>query len=166
MDLPGCEIGSGSMGYGLPFGVGFALAKKLKKEEGTVYVIMSDGEMAIGTTWESGLIAYHHLNENLRVIIDANGWQAMGKTNDVLHIEPIRKKWEAMGWRVLEIDGHNCEQIEKALSYSFAESIAPICIIARTVKGKGVSFMEDQNDWHYRAIDKESYELATKELGQ
>ena len=184
MDLPGCEIGSGSMGYGLPFGVGFALAKELKKEEGTVYVIMSDGEMAIGTTWESALIAAHHKLDNLVVIVDYNGFQAMGKINKILRIDypqsydpeeitgTLFEKWQAFHWNVDQISGHKYEEIKRRLFpdeteiYNWQEKKRPSIIIAKTIKGKGVSFMENDNSWHYRRVDDVSYELATKELGQ
>ena len=149
--VKGVDCAGGSMGYGLPFGVGFALAKKFKQEEGKVYVIMSDGEMAIGTTWESALIAAHHNLDNLVVILDNNGFQAMGKTEDILYVPPY--------FETQRIDGHDYLQISDALNMGG-------WIYADTIKGKGVSFMEGNNDWHYRTVDKESYELALKELGQ
>src|SRR4030042_6997957 len=112
----GIEAAGGSMGFGLPFGVGFALAKKIKKEKGKIFVLMSDGEMQTGTTWESAAIASHHKLDNLFVIVDANGLQAMGKVSEILNIEPLKNKWESFGWEVREIDGHNFEQIEKSLT--------------------------------------------------
>src|SRR4030043_341273 len=138
-NVRGIEAAGGSMGFGLPFGVGFALAKKLKKEKGKAFVLMSDGEMQIGTTWESALISAQHKLDNLFVIIDFNGLQAMGKVEEILNIEPLKEKWEAFGWEVREIDGHNFEEIEKSLT---PPSERPVAVVAKTIKGKGVSFME------------------------
>ena len=162
--IPGIECAGGSMGYGLPFGVGFALAKKLKKEEGKVYVIMSDGEQAIGTTWESALIAAQYKLDNLTVIVDYNGFQAMGKTNEILNIEPLIDKWRAFGWFVGVIDGNDCFNIRDGIDNMNDFIGQPKILIAKTIKGKGVSFMENDNSWHYRHIDEQSYELALKEL--
>jgi len=163
-NVRGVEAAGGSMGFGLPFGVGFALAKKVKKEKGKVFVLMSDGEMDCGTTWESALIAAHHKLDNLVVIVDFNGLQAMGKVKDILNIEPLKDKWQAFGWEVREIDGHNFEEIEKALTEPAPEEGKPRAIIARTIKGKGVSFMEGENIYHYKAPSKEEYEEAMNEL--
>ncbi|MCH8741633.1 transketolase [Patescibacteria group bacterium] len=160
----GIEAAGGSMGFGLPFGVGFALAKKLKKEKGKAFVLMSDGEMQIGTTWESALIAAHHKLDNLFVIVDANELQAMGKVEEILNIEPLKDKWKAFGWEVREINGHNFEEIEKSLISSPSHKEKPIVIIAKTIKGKGVSFMEGKNLYHYKAPSEEEYQRALKEL--
>lgn len=159
----GIEAAGGSMGFGLPFGTGFALAKKLKKEKGKVFVLMSDGEMDCGTTWESALIGAHHRLDNLFVIVDANELQALGKVKEILNIEPLKDKWEAFGWEVREIDGHNFEEIERALTLPL-EKGKPLVIIARTIKGKGVSFMENNNLYHYKAPSEEEYQRALKEL--
>jgi len=140
------------------------LAKKIKKENGKVYVLMSDGEMDCGTTWESALLGAHHKLDNLVVIVDFNGLQAMGKVKDILNIEPLKDKWQAFGWQVREIDGHNFEEIEKALTDSSSEKERPMVIIARTIKGKGVSFMEGENIWHYKAPSDEEYQKAMNEL--
>ena len=160
----GIEAAGGSMGFGLPFGVGFALAKKVKKEKGKVFVLMSDGEMQTGTTWESALIAAHHKLDNLFVIVDANELQAMGKVEEILGIEPLKGKWKAFGWEVREIDGHNFEEIEKALTEPAPEKEKPMVVVAKTIKGKGVSFMEGDNIWHYKAPSEEEYQRALKEL--
>jgi len=160
----GIEAAGGSMGFGLPFGVGFALAKKIKKEKGKAFVLMSDGEMDCGTTWESALIAAHNKLDNLLVIVDANELQAMGKVKEILNIEPLKDKWQAFGWEAREIDGHNFEEIEKALVSQPSQEGKPIVVIARTVKGKGVSFMEGDNIWHYKAPSEEEYQKALKEL--
>jgi len=160
----GIEAAGGSMGFGLPFGVGFALAKKIRKEKGKAFILMSDGEMDIGTTWESALIANHHHLDNLVAIIDFNGLQAMGRVKEILDIEPLKDKWEAFGWEVREIDGHNFKEIEKALLAPPSSERKPVVIIAKTIKGKGVSFMEGENIWHYKAPSEEEYNRALKEL--
>lgn len=168
--IPEIPAAGGSMGFGLPFGVGFALAKKIKKEtslpadrQGKIYVLMGDGEMQIGSVWESALIAAHNKPDNLIAIVDANELQAMGKVKDILNIEPLKEKWQAFGWEAREIDGHNFEEIERALKEPTAEN-KPLVIIARTIKGKGVSFMEGNNMWHYKAPSEEEYRRALKEL--
>jgi len=148
--VEGIHFAGGSMGYGLPAGVGFALAKKLSKEAGRIYVLMSDGELAIGTTWEALLIAIKH-NLKLTVIVDWNGYQAMGKVEDILPI-PIPDIFKAK-----TINGHDYREISSALKNSDF-------ILAKTVKGKGVSFMENNNLYHYKAPSKREYELALKEL--
>ena len=158
------EAAGGSMGFGLPFGIGFALAKKLKKEKGKVFVLMSDGEMQTGTTWESAFIASHHNLDNLFVIVDVNELKAMGRVKEILNIEPLKDKWEVFGWEVREIDGHNFEEIEKSLTGSHLYKGKPIIIIAKTIKGKGVSFMEGNNLYHYKAPSDEEYQKALKEL--
>ncbi|MFA5386130.1 MAG: transketolase [Candidatus Paceibacterota bacterium] len=160
----GIEAAGGSMGFGMPFGVGFAIAKKIKKEIGKVFVLMGDGEVAIGTTWESALIAAQNKLDNLYVIIDANNLQAMGTVEEVLNIEPLKNKWESFGWEIREIDGHNFEQIEKALASAPLQSGKPVIIIARTIKGKGVSFMEGNNLYHYKMLSDDEYQRALKEL--
>ena len=161
----GVEAAGGSMGFGLPFGVGFAFAKKIKKEKGRVFVLMGDGELAIGTTWESALIASHHRLDNLTVIVDLNGLQAMGKVKDVLNIEPLKEKWESFGWQVQKIDGHNLKQIKKSLK-KIPSKGRPTIIIAKTIKGKGVSFMENDNIYHYKAPSEDEYKKALEELKQ
>ncbi len=161
--VKGIDFAGGSMGMGLPAGVGYALAKKLKKEDGTIFVIMSDGEMQIGTTWESALIASHHKLDNLVVVIDYNKFQAMGKTNDILSIEPLKEKWQSFGWDVEIIDGHNFSGIEKAIK---SQKNNPTVIIANTVKGKGVSFMENNNIYHYKQISEKEFKEALEEINR
>lgn len=160
--LPEIPAAGGSMGFGLPFGVGFALAKKMKREQGKIFVIMSDGEMQIGTTWESALIAGHHRINNLRVFVDCNRFQAMGRTNEILNIEPLKEKWRSFGWEVREIDGHNFEEIEKSLLLSSGEK--PMIIIAKTTKGKGWKKAENNNIFHYKAPSDQEYQEALEEL--
>ena len=148
------------MGHGLPIAVGMAYGKKLAGEKGNVYCIMSDGEMNEGTTWESALVMAHHKLNNLIVIVDMNGWQAMGKTGDILEatFPPIIQS-------IKEVDGHNYEEIERGLipySETFPES--PHVLLAHTVKGKGVSFMENHLVFHYKSINAEEYQRALTEL--
>ena len=161
--VTGIDCAGGSMGYGLPFGVGFALAYKMRHSDKRVFVLMSDGEQAIGTTWESAALAAHHKLDNLVVVIDKNNLQAMGSTKDVLDMEPLADKWRAFGWEVRNIDGHGYVAISRALLKP-SRNRKPIVIIANTVKGKGVSFMENDNLWHYWHVDDATYEKALAEL--
>jgi transketolase len=151
---PDIQIAGGSMGLGLPGAVGLALAKKIKGEPGMVYCLMSDGEFAIGTTYESLLIANHHKLDNLVVIVDDNGLQAMGKTDDILSTSQIDLDET--------IDGHNYEELEMALSHwTHGETLV---IRAKTIKGKGVSFMENNNLYHYKQLSETEYAQALEEL--
>lgn len=161
--VSGIEFAGGSMGMGLSAAVGFAIAKKLKKEKGIVYVLMSDGEQAIGTTWESVLIAAHHKLDNLVVLIDNNELQAMGKVKDILNIVPLRNKWRAFGWQTHRTDGHDFNRIEKALGRKKKRGV-PSVIVFDTVKGKGVSFMEGVNRFHYAPPNKSEMLQAQAEL--
>ena len=158
----GLEFAGGSMGYGLPAGVGYAMSKKIKKEEGNVYVLMGDGELAIGTTWESALIAAHHNLNNLYVIVDNNFLQAMGSVHQILKVEPLKDKWEAFSWHYEEMNGHRHDQMEIKLRPTLRDR--PSIFIAKTTKGKGVSFMENDNIWHYKAPSEEEYAKARLQL--
>ena len=206
--IPGVWVSGGSMGHGLPIAVGMALAKKRANEPGKIYCIMSDGEMNEGTTWEAAALAAHHRLNNLHVIVDKNGWQAMGKTEDILQITFPNERWY-----MESVDGHNYKYLEWAInmkircdecdgagvlnndSAQFRDykkwqaddgscircggkgiyedfdandegfgKDKPRVIICETVKGKGVSFMENINIWHYKLPNQEEYELALKEL--
>lgn len=157
---PGCVIAGGSMGLGLPGAVGLALAKKLKGERGKVYVLISDGEMQIGTTWESVLIAAHHKLDNLIIMVDENSWQAMGRIEDIL---PYPKDFFEFYDNVRYSDGHNYEEIESALEMGSYYG-GPQIIFFETIKGKGVSFMENNNLWHYAQIKEDDYKKALEEL--
>jgi len=158
----GVETTGGSMGHGLPVALGIALGQKKAGTPGHVYCIMSDGELNEGTSWEGALVANHHELDNLTVFIDRNKWQAMGKTEEVLKLEPLEDKWKAFGWLPLRVDGHNYEEIEKALLAP--QNGKPKVIIGDTIKGKGVSFMENSLVFHYKVVDKETYEKALAEL--
>ncbi len=154
-------LSTGSLGHGLPFGVGIALANKFKGLNAKTYVVISDGELNEGTTWESALFAGHHDLSNLVVIIDRNRIQSLGFTEDTLRLDPINKKWESFGWNTLEIDGHHCSEI---LDATLTETVRPLCIIANTLKGKGVTFMENTIDWHYKSADQKELQDAINQI--
>lgn len=156
----GCKVGSGSMGHGLPMAVGQALAKKKLGQKGNIYVVMSDGELACGTTWESSLVAQQYKLDNLYILIDSNGWQAMGKTKEVL-----QSYFPIMYPRVVvPVDGHNHFSILNALELAEQDKGVLHVINCLTTKGKGVSFMEDKLEYHYKNISDEEYKLALEEL--
>ena len=163
--VPGVEISTGSLGHGLPIGCGMALAAKHDRASYRVFVMLSDGECDEGSNWEAGLFAPHHRLDNLVVIIDYNKIQSLGTIKEVLNLEPFADKWRAFGWAVQEIDGHNLQHIEQALSDLPAKIDKPTCVIAHTVKGKGVSFMEHKLLWHYRSPNSEEMAGAMSELG-
>jgi len=142
----GIELSTGSLGHGLPYGLGIAMGFKLKQSKQKTYVIMSDGECDEGTTWESALLANQFMLKNLVVIIDRNRMQSLGSTEETVALEPLREKWESFNWKVNVIDGHSHSELSEAL----LTQDGPICIIAETIKGKGVSFMENLVVWHYR----------------
>lgn len=159
----GIEFSTGSLGHGLPYGVGLALGSKRANRPKNVFVVMSDGELNEGTTWESALLASHHKLDNLFAIIDRNGIQSMQGTEDTLALEPLSAKWQAFGWNAAEVDGHSFQQVIDSLSQG--NTGRPNVIIANTVKGKGVSFMEGDNRWHYAPPSSRELELAKRELG-
>lgn len=162
-NVPGVEISTGSLGHGIGVGCGMALNAKLKNLPYKVYVIVGDGECNEGSVWEAAMFAAQYKLNNLTVIIDANGMQAMGKCSDVIDMEPMADKWRTFNWNVIEVkDGHNHNDLKQAFMAD-AENM-PKVIIARTVKGKGVSFMENNILWHYRDPQGEFYKQALKEL--
>lgn len=159
----GVEITSGSLGQGLSISIGMALAMRLDKLPGQVFTLMGDGESQEGEVWEGVMAAAHYRLDNLTAIVDANGLQIDGFTKDIMNVEPLPAKYAAFGWTARAIDGHDMEQIIEALEWS--KSIpGPVAIIARTVKGKGVSFMENQAGWHGKAPSVEQQEQAIAEL--
>lgn len=159
--LNGVELSTGSLGHGLPYGVGIALARKLYGVAGSVFVVMSDGECDEGTTWESALLANHHKLNNLTVIIDRNRIQSLGDTEKTLKLEPFKDKWEAFGWKALEIEGHHHLSLISAIN---EDRGGPKVIIANTTKGSGVSFMENSVLWHYRSPNNAELESAVQEV--
>jgi transketolase len=162
---PGVELATGSLGHGLPVGIGMAMAARIQKQDYRVFVIMSDGECNEGSVWEAAMFAPAMNLEKLMVIVDYNKWQATGRSNEVMALSPLVKKWEAFGWNASEIDGHDMGALAKALGRVPDGSGKPIALIANTVKGKGVSFMEDDNNWHYRVPKPDEVAAARKELG-
>lgn len=163
---PGVELATGSLGHGLPVGLGMALAGRIQKQSYRVFVTMSDGECNEGTVWEASLFAPAQKLENVAIIIDYNKWQATGRSNEVMNLPSLREKFSAFGWDASEVDGHNIPQLVSALSAVPNGSGKPIAVVAHTIKGKGVSFMQDDNNWHYRIPTAEEVEKAGKELGQ
>ncbi|MDO8141770.1 MAG: transketolase [Candidatus Brocadiales bacterium] len=161
---PGIEISGGSLGQGLSVGLGIALAGKLDKKDYRTYVMLGDGELAEGQVWEAAMAASHYKTDNLCAIIDQNGLQIDGFIHEIMSSYPIPDKWRGFGWHVIEIDGHNYKAILSA--YDEAEKIKgkPTVIVAKTIKGKGVSFMENQVDWHGKSPSKEEAERALAEL--
>ncbi len=154
-------LSTGSLGHGLPFGVGMAIAAKKRTEESRTYIVISDGELNEGTTWESALIAGHHNLSNLTVIIDRNRIQSLGFTEEIMKLDPIASKWEAFGWATVEIDGHDVGELIEAV---MIKNEKPLCVIANTLKGKGVSFMENSLEWHYKSASPEQLSAALREV--
>lgn len=164
--VPGIEATTGSMGHGLPVGGGMAVAGKKMKSKHRVFVVISDGELDEGSTWEAILFAGHNHLDNLIVIVDYNGWQSFGRTRDVLNLDPLADKFKAFGWEVAEADGNDFSSLGKAFSRIPIKKGKPTAIIAHTVKGKGVSFVEDRNEWHYKYPNESDLAAALKELSQ
>jgi transketolase len=157
-------VSSGALGHGLGIACGLALAGKRDGSPFRVFTLLSDGECDEGSIWEAALFAPHHRLDNLIAIVDYNKIQSLGSVKDVLGLEPFVDKWRAFGWATREVDGHNVEQIEAALRAVPCEPQRPTCIIAHTVKGKGVSFMENSVLWHYRSPQGDEYHRAIAEL--
>jgi transketolase len=161
---PGVEAASGSLGQGLSVGLGMSLAGKIDKLDYRTYVLLGDGEIQEGNIWEGAMAASHYKCDNLCAMLDYNGFQIDGKTKDIMNLEPIVLKWQAFGWHAIEIDGHNMKQVVAAYDEAKGIKGKPSIIIAHTIKGKGVSFMENVVDFHGRAPTKEEAEIALKEL--
>ena len=164
--VPGIEASTGSLGHGLSISAGLAYSALSNNVSYKVCCLCSDGECNEGSTWEAAMFAAHHKLSNLLVIIDKNKIQALGHTANVLSLEPFAAKWQDFGWRVMEVDGHSFADIADALSKFPSQDNKPTCIVAHTVKGKGVSFMEDQLLWHYRSPQGDEYATAKSELEQ
>ena len=163
--LPGIEFSTGSLGQGLSIGAGIALNTKLEKKDLRIYVLLGDGEIEEGQVWEAALFASHNKLGNLTAIIDRNKYQIDGKTEEILSLEPLGDKWRTFGWNVLTTNGHNIRDLVVTFEKIKAcLDTRPTVIIANTIKGRGISFMEGNNNWHGRAPSKEEYELAIKEL--
>jgi transketolase len=163
--VPGVEVSTGSLGHGLPISVGFALAARADSRPSKVICLLSDGECDEGSNWEAILFAPHHKLDNLTVIVDYNKIQSFGRVSEVLDLEPLADKWRAFGWHTVEIDGHDLESLAKVFSALPAQPGRPTAVIAHTIKGKGVSFMEDKLEWHYKSPSRDQLESALKEIG-
>lgn len=163
--VPGVEVSTGSLGHALPIACGMALAGRNAATPFRVFVLLSDGELDEGSNWEAMLFAPQHRLDNLTVIVDYNRIQSFGSVDQVLSLEPFAAKWQACRWAVREIDGHDLPQIEAALTNLPLETGRPTALIAHTVKGKGVSFMENRLEWHYRSPNAELLARALAELG-
>lgn len=162
--IPGVENASGSLGHALPIGLGMALASRLNGHSYRVCVIMGDGECNEGSVWEAAMLAGGQKTENLCAIVDFNRWQATGRSCEITSLEPLADKWRAFGWDAEACDGHDPDALRDRLR-AFGRGGRPLALIAHTIKGKGVSFMEDNNDWHYRIPNDDEMQRVRLELG-
>jgi transketolase len=165
---PGCaagvELATGSLGHGLPVGIGMALAGRIRSSDYRVLVVMSDGECNEGSVWEGAMFAAAQRLANLTVVIDYNKWQATGRSDEVMALPSLRQKWESFGWEACEIDGHDLAALTRALGEPMEGKNKPKAIVAHTTKGRGISFMEDDNNWHYRIPTSQEVDRAKTEL--
>ena len=162
--VPGVDMSTGSLGQGVSTANGMALAAKIDKKDYRVYTVTGDGELEEGQVWEAAMFAPHFGLDNLTLFVDNNGLQIDGEVTKVMNPTPIREKYEAFGWHVIEIDGHDFTEIERAVQEAKATKGKPTAIVCKTVKGKGVSFMEGQAGWHGVAPDEAQYQAAAAEL--
>jgi len=163
--IPGVELSTGSLGHGLNVGVGLALGAKLDEKDWHTFVLMSDGECDEGSTWEAALFASHHCLNNLIAIVDYNKIQSLGSTKETLDLEPFCDKWRSFNWNVHEVNGHNHKNLYSVFNYILEyPGLKPNVVIANTIKGKGVSFMENKVLWHYRSPQGEEYQKAIQEV--
>lgn len=164
--IPGVELSTGSLGHGLGVATGIALAGKMNNKKYRVFVILSDGECDEGSNWEAILFAAHHKLDNLTVIVDYNKIQSLAPVSETIALEPFIDKWLSFGWGAIEIDGHDHAELEDTFTKLPVENGKPSVILANTVKGKGVSFMENTVLWHYRCAKGDEYDAALKELNE
>jgi len=162
---PGIDMTSGSLGNGLPIAVGMALAARVNRRSYHTYVLLGDGELEEGVIWEAAMCAKRYKLSNLMVFVDNNGWQSGGRLDECSGINPIKEKWESFGWYVQEINGHSFTEIECAVNKAKSFNEGPAVIIAHTVKGKGLDFMENDNSWHKRVPDEKQLAIAAAALG-
>lgn len=159
--VPGVEASTGSLGHGLSIGVGMAISNRQAHNPGRVYVLLGDGESNEGSVWEAVMLAATMRLDNLTAIVDYNKLQSFGRTNEVINQENMAERWKSFGWEVYEVDGHDPDELERAFTSAQA---GPKVVIAHTIKGKGVSFMENRLEWHYRSPDAGQLAQAVKEL--
>jgi transketolase len=162
--IPGVEVSTGALGHGLSIACGMALAGRRDRRRFRVFALLSDGECDEGATWEAALLAAHHRLDTIVAIVDYNKIQSLGTVKEVLDLEPLAQKWQAFGWQAREIDGHDVDEIHRVLSEIPLTPGRPTCVVAHTVKGKGVAFMENNLLWHYRAPDAVEVARALAEL--
>lgn len=163
-ETPGIDVATGSLGHGLPVAVGIALSNRILGRDRRVCVLMSDGECNEGSVWEAAMFAPAQKLSRLMVIIDFNKWQATGRSTEVTALDPLVDKWSAFGWQAVEVDGHDLDALQAQFAAPPDPYSRPKAVIAHTVKGKGVSFMEDDNNWHYRVPNAEELARALDEL--
>jgi transketolase len=162
--VPGVEINSGALGHGLSIGVGMSIAGKIDHKDYHVYVLMGDGEQAEGSVWEAAMAAANYHLDNLTAIVDRNHLQISGFTEDVMQLDPLKEKWEAFGFHVIEIDGHDYDALRLALNHR--QENKPTLVIAHTTKGKGITFMEEQAKWHHGIPNEEQLQVAQAQLDE
>jgi transketolase len=162
--VPGVEVSTGSLGHGLPIALGMALAQRASGQHARTFCLLSDGECDEGSNWEAILFAPHHKLDNLITIVDFNKIQSFGRVSEVLNLEPFTAKWLAFGWQTVEVDGHNVVELERALATARQPCGKPTVLIAHTVKGRGVSFMENKLEWHYKSPSPEQLAIALAEI--
>lgn len=164
--VPGIELNSGALGHGLSVGVGMAIAAKMDNAGFRVFVLMGDGEQGEGSIYEAAMAGSHFKLDNLIAIIDRNQLQISGNTEDVMGLEPVKLRWESFGWEVMEVDGHNIAELVTSFKKIPVVQYKPHLIIARTIKGKGVSFIENNYKWHHKVPDKDQYLMAIDEINK
>jgi transketolase len=163
--VPGVELATGSLGHGLSVGLGMALAGRIQGHSYRIFALLSDGECNEGSVWEAALLAPAQGLDNVVVIVDYNKWQATGRSEEIMALKPLRQKWQAFGWSAHELDGHDVGALVEALRNVPDGTGKPIALVAHTVKGKGIPFMEDDNNWHYRSPDANELRTTRKLLG-
>jgi transketolase len=162
---PGVEVATGSLGHGLSLGLGMALAGRIQGRSYRVYAVLSDGECNEGSVWEAAMFAPAQRLDNVAVVVDYNKWQATGRSNEIMALKPLKDKWQAFGWSASDVDGHDLGALVQALRNVPDGSGKPVALVAHTVKGKGIPFMEDDNNWHYRSPDADEVMTCKTILG-
>lgn len=162
--LPGVEAATGSLGHGLSLALGMALAGRIRGQGFRCYVVLSDGECEEGSVWEAAMFAAAQRLDHVLAVVDANRWQATGRCDQIMALSPLAEKWRAFGWTAHEVDGHDLAALGAVLKALPDGSGRPVAVVAHTVKGKGVSFMEDDNNWHYRVPTADEVQAAWREL--